>query len=118
MKTKIKKGFTLIEVLIYIALTGFLISTAFLSAFSLTQEADRLRIQAEKADQSGFIALISAIFLSIIMTLSIASAEYVITFHEANVENKIKNQQIRETALSNDDYAKALILEDPNYTHE
>ena len=116
MKIKnIEKGFTLIEVLLYIALTGFLLGSTFIAAFQLAQESDRIRWQAEKSSQGGFIALISAIFLSIIMILSILSTEYAVSFYVSNVENKIKNQQNQEGVLSEADYTQALFLEDPNY---
>lgn len=110
-----KKGFTLIEVLIYIALTGFLLGSTFVALIQLSQESDRIRWQAEKSNQGGFIALISAIFLSITMILSILATEYTVSFYVSNVENKINNQQKQEMVLSEADYAQALFLEDPNY---
>ena len=49
-----KRGFTLIETLIYSALTAFILTFAILTAYQFIQNSDRLRYQRELSENKKF----------------------------------------------------------------
>jgi prepilin-type N-terminal cleavage/methylation domain-containing protein len=55
MRTKNKRGFTLIEVIIYIALFSVLLGTAFVTAYELIQGSDSLSTKNTTASEGSFV---------------------------------------------------------------
>ena len=54
-KAASERGFTLIETLIYSALTTFILTFAILTAYQFIQSSDRLRYQRELAESKKFL---------------------------------------------------------------
>jgi len=121
-----KKGFTLIEILLYLGLTGFLISGLILSSYELLSDSGSLQDKVLILDQNlqsyqgnvrqgGFFALMSTILLAGVLLVSVLSLQYVVIAHEQNVDTLFSRTMSRDAAYSCLDMVTASFFNDSQY---
>lgn len=101
MKYKSKRGFTLIEVIIYIALFSVLLGTAFVTAYGLIENSGKLDAKGNTAEEAGFVlrkiewALTGAENIAAPSAANPASATLVVTRYDGNtVTIRLNNNKI------------------------
>ncbi len=105
MKTKNNTGFTLIEVIIYIALFSLLLGTAFITAYELVEGSDNLSIKNTTAAEGSFVVRKLTWALSSAYNIAAPSLNTLtVTKHDGNIINfrlKSNKVEMRESDTGN-----------------
>ncbi len=105
MKTKNKNGFTLIEVIIYIALFSLLLGTAFITAYELIEGSDKLSTKNTTGAEGNFFVRKLNWALTSISDINVPSpATLTVTKYDGNIINFSLNAnkiEIKESASGN-----------------
>lgn len=103
MKNKHNKGFTLIEVIIYIALFSLLIGTAFVTAYQLIENSNKLSVKNTTQEEGNFVLRKLNWALTGASTFSISSSELTVNkFNGATVKIKLGSGANAGKILMND----------------